>query len=155
MRTDAKTAVLESIEADFRTNLVIMRWLRFLMEKMDRKALPQLFSYYQRIGWISKKVEEYLVQVSEGTSLPRFGEEETYVEDEDVDNHTLLLSKQPVKEAPEQAVGLDWLLSPEDHIKSWMFITELKGDEIDKNVWNELEQRMDTFEFDIESYYRV
>lgn len=160
MRDDSyPTAVVEYITVDFRTNLVVMRWLTFLLEKVKREALPDLFGYYERIGWICEGVKAYLVQVSEGTKPSERLPDEEVVVDEDVVDHAIILSKEPVRgrkkgAEPEEPVT-GWQLTPEDHIKSWAFLMEIKGEPVDKNLWCDLETRLDSFEFNVEEYYRI
>jgi flagellar protein FlaD len=161
MDTDDGEAVLEYVTVDFRTNLVVMRWLAFLLQKMEREAVPKLFGYYQRIGWIGKGVEQKLSQIAEGTKTPAKGDdEEMLLEEEEVEDHNLVLTKEPrgLPPPPKNPPGkpaVDWQLTPQDHIRSWAFIMEIKGEPVDKNLWWDLEQRIDTYEFNIEEYYRI
>ncbi|OGS52615.1 MAG: hypothetical protein A3K75_01985 [Euryarchaeota archaeon RBG_13_61_15] len=156
MDEEYRRAALEYMSVDFRTNLVVMRWLTFLLEKVKREALPDLFGYYERIGWMSERVKNMLVQVSEGAKPSERPPQEEIVIDEDVEDHSLLLSKEPIKgskKTPAEETG--WQLTPEDHIKSWAFLMEIKGEPVDKNLWCDLETRIDSFEFSVEEYYRI
>jgi len=161
MDTDDREAVLEYMTVDFRTNLVVMRWLAFILQRMDREEVPKLFGYYQRIGWIGKDIEEKLSQIAEGTKTPeKADEEELLLQEEEVEEHNLVLTKEPkVPPPPPRKTpvkpAVDWQLTPQDHIKSWAFIMEIKGEPVDKNLWWDLEQRIDTYEFNIEEYYRI
>lgn len=157
MRPDGREPLLASLPPGFRTELVAMRWLRFLLENIEVEALPSLMAYYARIGWIGKDVEQAMVERVQGTLAPA---ESEYVEDLDEDEieaHELVLAKKPSggKKAKVEEVAMGWQLSPEDHIKSLMFIMELRGEPVEKNELLELEQRIDRFESDMEEYYRV
>jgi archaellum component FlaD/FlaE len=157
MRSDDGAPVLDYMTVDFRTNLVVMRWLTFLLHRMEREGIPQLFSYYQRIGWIGKDVEGKLSQIAEGTKAPPPPEDEAVVTEEDVEDHRLVLTKEP-REAPKRQPSKripDWQLTPQDHIRSWAFIMEIKGEPVDRNLWWDLEKRIDNYEFNIEEYYRI
>jgi len=155
MDEEYRRSALEYMGVDFRTNLVVMRWLTFLLEKVRREALPDLFGYYERIGWISERVKTMLVQMSEGARPSDRLPQEEIVIDQDVEDHSLLLSKEPVggPRRPPEETG--WQLTPEDHIKSWAFLMEIKGEPVDKNLWCDLETRIDSFEFSVEEYYRI
>jgi len=158
VRIDEQDATLDHLTVNFRSNLIVMRWLTFLLERIKREDLPQLFSYYQRIGWLGKRAEETLVQISEGTKHGESAEGNLTIEDEEIENRTLLLSKGSAKgpaEKPIEGRTSGWQLTPQEHIKSWVFITEIKGELIDRNLWVDLETRMDSFEFNIEEYYRI
>ena len=98
------------------------------------------------------------MQISEGTKHGEGAEENPTIEDEEIENRTLLLSKRSAKgpaEKPIEGRTPGWQLTPQEHIKSLVFITEIKGELIDRNLWVDLETRMDSFEFNIEEYYRI
>ncbi|HUV61982.1 MAG TPA: FlaD/FlaE family flagellar protein [Thermoplasmata archaeon] len=149
--------VLDRIDVDSRTNLIIMRWIRFLMEKTSLEAIPELFQYYYRIGWISEEVEEYLVTVSEGFRLPEPNDEEEMLY-EAVEDQNLLVTKSSTKKKPmKRKAGPDeeWRLTSEDHLKSWLFVLEIAGFETDKNMWYELRQKIDFLEDGLDDYCRI
>ena len=156
MDEEERPPVVESIEADSKTNMVVMRWIKFLLDRMDPEALPELFNYYSRIGWISEEVESYLVMVSEGTKPPE-AEEETELVYEEVRDQNLLVTKRESKKKPRKGRKSDdeWKLTPDDHLKSWMFVLEIAGIHTDRNLWCELGQKIDMFEGGMDDYCRI
>lgn len=152
-----RQAFLDRIDVDSRTNLTIMRWIRFLTERTEPEALSELFRYYNRIGWIGDEVEAYLVAVANGTKPS----EQTFDQDErekEVEDHELLVVKKRPQRKPkkdEDSEEVDWRLDPDDHIRSWMFIMEIAGVPADKNLWCDLGQRLDRFEGGLDEFCRI
>lgn len=145
---------LEIVPTDTRTNVIVMRWLSFLMERMDTVAIPALFDFYSRIGWLGKDAAEYLASVTEGAKPEAPPDEEALLE-EDIEDHDLLVKgeESSLEEADEEEA--DWRLTPEDHIKCWMFIMEIAGIRVDKNIWCDVDERISRFERKLADYYRV
>ena len=152
-----KPSVVETIDADSKTNMVVMRWIKFLLDRMEPDDLPDLFQYYARIGWISGEVEGYLVLVSEGTKAPE-EEDEPELVYEEVRDQNLLVTKKETKKRPRKGRKSSderWKLSPDDHLKSWMFVLEIAGIRTDRNLWCELGQKIDMFESGLDDYCRI
>ena len=158
MREEGWEPVVQTVSIDSRTNLIVMRLLSFLMDRIDPSVIPQLFDFYRRIGWLGKAAAEYLSAVSEGTKPELPPEEEAFVE-EDLEEHNLVIKKgkepEDEEEYEEEEAEPDWRLTPEDHIKCWMFMMEIAGVDIDKNAWCEAEQRIGRFERELSDYYRM
>ncbi len=154
---EERPPVLDRLEIDSRTNLITLRWIRFLIERTSMEAIPELFQYYYRIGWISEEVEEQLVTIAEGVKLPE-PESDTEIVYEAVDDQNLLVTKPSAKKKPKRRKGdptEEWRLAPEDHLKSWMFVLEIAGVETDKNLWYELRQKIDFLEDGLDDYCRI
>ncbi|UCE90755.1 MAG: hypothetical protein JSV90_04775 [Methanobacteriota archaeon] len=149
--------VVDTIDADSKTNMVVMRWIRFLLDRMEPDALPELFRYYARIGWISEDVEGYLVMVSEGTRPPEEEPEPELLYEEVRDQSLLVTKKEPKRKSKKGRRPADegWKLTPEDHLKSWMFVLEIAGISTDRNLWCELGQKIDMFEDGLDEYCRI
>jgi flagellar protein FlaD len=148
---------LDRLEVDSRTNLITMRWIRFLIERTSQQAIPELFQYYYRIGWISEEVEEYLVTVAEGFKEPE-PEDDVDMVYETVEDQNLLVTRPSAKKKPRKRktdADEEWRLTPEDHLKSWMFVLEIAGVETDKNLWYELRQKIDFLEDGLDDYCRI
>jgi archaellum component FlaD/FlaE len=146
---------VQTVPIDSRTNLIVMRLLSFLMDRIDPTVIPELFDFYRRIGWLGKAAAEYLSAVSEGTKPEALPEEEAFAE-EDLEDHNLVIKKGPEPDEEEVEVEeADWRLTPEDHIKCWMFMMEIAGVDIDKNTWCEVEERIGRFERELSDYYRM
>ncbi len=65
--------ILESVEDDLRSNLLVEKWLGYLLQYMDHDALNKLMDYYQRIGWISESAKKKLISIAEGINSSRKG----------------------------------------------------------------------------------
>lgn len=171
--------VLEHLSVDSRSNLILMRWLGFLLQRVPAEELPQLLDYYRRIGWISKDVKDKLVQIAEGIRTDKasgqpLGSMEEYELAMELAEHTLLIdkeqktakkgtAKEPARRPPAEwpaadrraQAGRGWQLTIEDHLRSWVFITELKGEEIDKNLWEQVDRRTREIQDDLRKYYEL
>jgi len=170
--------MLNYLSMDSRSNLLVLRWLAFLLERVPQKELPQLFDYYRRIGWIGKDVRDKLAQISEGVKpdqegLPPSGELEEYELALELAEHSLLLErgqgkgmKKPSGRPPRRQVlgegqepraqaASGWQLTVDDHLRSWMFITELTGEVVDRNLWEEVDRHARRIHEDLRRYYEV
>lgn len=146
---------LEYVPVDSRTNIIVMRWLSFLMERLDTVAIPALLDFYSRIGWLGKDAATYLASVSEGTKPEAPPDEEALLEEDIEDQELLVKGKTAPSEEDEEEEEVDWRLTPEDHIKCWMFIMEIAGIHVDKNIWCDVDERISRFERSLADYYRV
>ncbi len=160
MDPEERYSALESFDIDSRTNMIIMRWMSFLMDRIDIEAIPRLFSFYSRIGWIGEDIAEYLASVSQGTKKAEPEMAEAILDDEIIDHNLVVTKKRPGRKSSLDALALateekEWRLTPEDHMKSWMFVMELAGIDVDKNIWCEVQERIGRFETSLADYYRV
>ena len=149
--------VLERLAIDSRTNMVTMRWIGFLIDRTGLESLPELFRYYCSIGWISEEVEVHLSTIADGLKAPEFEEEPGLVYEE-VEDQNILVTKTTPKKRPgrqKKASEEDWRMTPEDHIKSWLFLLEIAGIETDKNMWYELRRKVDQLESGLDEYCRI
>jgi flagellar protein FlaE/flagellar protein FlaC len=103
------TCYLVQIKRDFVSDIIVLKWMDYLVNTFGIKRMVELLDFYVDIGWISKNVRELLTNYSRGYAL---------------------------KETPiiEEASP-----SLKDHVKSLIFIAklsghELKADEIEKIV---------------------
>lgn len=111
------TPLLQSIGTDYRSSLLAMRWIEYLLDKVDLNELPQVLEYYRRINWISNEVKADILWKIKGIKI----------------------EKKPTK--PETKDG--WRLSIDDHLKTLMFIEMLRGTQLDKQTLEELEREME------------
>ena len=56
-----KGPILTEIPVDYLSNVTLMRWLEFLLERIPRKKITLLLEYYVSNGWISSKVKYRVV----------------------------------------------------------------------------------------------
>ncbi len=139
--------ILEKIPNDFVSTTITLRWIAFLLERVDRKHLPLLLEYYKDIGWISETAKRQLMAYARGVIQDlSYGEEELVAE---FGGTTV----SPESEAKRQTV--DWRLPAEDHIKSLIFILRIKGEEIDKDLLNSIEMEIRKLRRSLEGYYGV
>jgi archaellum component FlaD/FlaE len=144
---------MESMDIDSRTTMVVMRWVRFLLDRVDHEDIPELLRYYNRIGWIGEGLAEELTEIADGTKVQE-GARSMSRPGAGVDATG---SKKGLKGQVREGPGSEtsWRMTSEDHLRSWIFISELGGSEVDKNLWAGLSQRLESFEQDLEEYYRV
>lgn len=152
MTEEPRGYVLESMTIDSRTTMVVMRWVRFLLGRVEHGDVPELFRYYNRIGWISEDLTEELTEIADGMKVREALDVSTSIAGAG-DPSSKKASKGQTRSAPASEGG--WRMDPEDHLRSWIFISELGGSEVDKNLWAGLGQRLESFELDLEEYYRV
>ncbi len=58
---DDRGPILKEIPVDYLSNVTLMRWLEFLLERMPRKKVPLVLEYYVSNSWISKEVKYKIV----------------------------------------------------------------------------------------------
>jgi len=147
-------AALESIWVDSRSNIIAMRWLSFLLDRMDPTAMPELFNFYRRIGWLGKQAAAYMSALA-GGSKPEAPPEGQALMEEDIEDHNLLIRRETNPGEEPETDEAEWRLTPEDHIKCWMFMMEIAGMDVDRNTWVEVDERISRFERRLADYYRV
>jgi flagellar protein FlaD len=132
--------------------------MRFLSDRVGAAGMARLLEYYRQINWISGDVLDELLRIGEGTK----GYEATgydYLDEQDVEDHELLLEKEPGRETESVDGGRlenrEWRLSPDDHVRSLLFIMELKNEPIDRNAMTDLEQKLDSIESNPWAMYRI
>ncbi len=149
-----REAALEVIPVDSRTNIIAMRWLSFLLDRVDPEAVPELFGFYRRIGWLGTQAAAYMSALAEGTKPEAPPEGEALME-EDIEDHNLLLRRGADSGEETEEEEAEWRLTPEDHIKCWMFMMEIAGMDVDRNTWVEVDERISRFERRLADYYKV
>ncbi len=152
-----RVARLTQIGSDSMCLIALMRWIEFLLSRVKREQIPSLLGFYVRIGWISDGIKQHVMDVIRGI---RFGPGapvggatgRTYAAYEaprDREGDVVMAySKEAVTEpapAPEgkkpaAAPGDDWKMTPEDHLKTLIFIERIRGTEVDKSKLEELER---------------
>ncbi len=139
--------ILEKIPNDFISTTITLRWIGFLLERVDRKTLPLLLEYYKDIGWISDYAKRQLMAYARGVIQDvSYSEEELVAEF----GGTTVKPEEEIKRTIE-----DWRLPAEDHIKSLIFIMRIKGEEIDKDLLNSIEMEIRKLRRSLEGYYGV
>jgi flagellar protein FlaD len=133
--------ILNRITKDYRTLMLVMRWVEFLFERVKRDKLTVVLDYYKDIGWISDSVKADVMAIARGSM-----QDVTKYEEIEANNVKAEVLYKDVE---------DWKLSAEDHLKSLLFIEKIAGSDIDKDDINSLEQQITSFKKSLESYYGV
>jgi archaellum component FlaD/FlaE len=108
------TKPAEEEKTDLSTDLWILKWTQFLLERVPQESIPNLMEYYRNLGWIDEEVEAKVKTYLEGAKpvAPPIEAIETAGD--------MLIT------ADGKAMGLDqWKLTIEDHAKSLEFIEKL------------------------------
>lgn len=152
-----RVARLTQIGSDSMCLIALMRWIEFLLSRVKREQIPSLLGFYVRIGWISDGIKQHVMDVIRGI---RFGPGapvggatgRTYAPYEAPKDRegdvVMAYSKEAVTEVgpgpeakkPAAAPGDDWKMTPEDHLKTLIFIERIRGTEVDKSKLEELER---------------
>ncbi len=109
--------LLQKIGSDYRSSLLAMRWIEYLLERVDLADLPQVLDYYRKINWISNEVKADILWKIKGIKIEK------------------KIQKSDAKDG--------WRLSINDHLKTLMFIEMLRGTQIDKQTLEDLEREME------------
>jgi archaellum component FlaC len=100
--------VFESVEEEvvedssLETDEWILRWIKYLTDKVGPQGIGRTLEYYRRMNWIDDTIIKRIQEASRGTSAP---ESDAVFDGEE-----------------------SWRLDPEDHIKSLEFIKKIKGE---------------------------
>jgi flagellar protein FlaD len=140
--------ILEAISYDYRTVILVMRWIEFMFERVTRDRISALLDYYKDVGWISETVKSQIMAYARGEiqNILSF-------EPDDVDEEVLLDSS-PKQPSDYKKVS-DWRLSADDHLKSLLFVTKIAGLEVNKDTFNSLEEEIKIFTRNLAGYHGV
>ncbi len=136
-----------------------MRWIEFILERMDRNNIPSLLNYYEDIGWISSSAKPIIMKYSRGAV-----QNVTAIEpdlDFSMDLYAVDETGDPIpdgRESPEPLQNRspgDWRLTAEDHLKSLLFIKKLSGNRIDRDELNALEQEIGVMKHSLQGYHGI
>ncbi|AEA47478.1 Flagella accessory C family protein [Archaeoglobus veneficus SNP6] len=94
---------LKAIKRDFISDILVLKWLDYLVTTFGIKRMAELLDFYVDIGWISREVKEFLINCSRGYTL------------RDMQFDDGMISNVPTLK---------------DHVKSLIFISKLSGVEI-------------------------
>lgn len=78
----------------------ILRWTKFLIDKVGKEGLERALDYYMDLGWIDEDTIEKVLEISRGTKGPRISAE---------------------------GKKRSWRMDAEDHVKSLEYIKRMKG----------------------------
>lgn len=175
--------ILKEIPVDYLSNVTLMRWMEFLLEKMPRKKVPLVLEYYVSNRWISKEVKYRIVGFLRG----ELGGMMPPPLHEDVGIPVHGPPRPPFSHMPElkpMEDGFDswkesppppyrsngkggtngrngrtphsgWRLSAEDHLKSLLFINMIAGREIDRDRLTCREYDIGIIKHALEEYHGI
>ncbi len=95
---------LKKLRRDYISDILVLKWLDYLVTTFGIKRMAELLDFYVDIGWISREVKEFMINCSRGYTLRdmQFGNEDM----------------------------MDSMPTLRDHMKSLIFISKLSGEEI-------------------------
>jgi len=121
--------LLQSIGNDYRSSLLAMRWIEYLLERVTLEDLPQVLDYYRKINWISNEVKADILWKIKGIKIEK---------------------------KPQKIEGKEgWRLSINDHLRTLMFIEMLRGTQLDKQTLEDLEKEMEKLKNSLGDFYGI
>jgi len=145
---DRKKPILAHIEKDYLTLVLVMRWIEFLFERIQRDKISLVLDYYRDLGWISEDVKSEIMAYARG----EMQDVTKYMEHEEVQDDA-------IEEEPAPPFGYkkveDWRLSADDHLKSLLFIMKIAGREVNKDALNSLELTIKKFKQSLEGFHGI
>jgi len=96
--------------------------MEYLSEKTKQNQIPNLLSYYKKIGWINDEIENKVLTYLSGSKSEIIAdlESDEVLEEEDLED--------------------SWKLSLDEHTKSLVFIERIKGKNIDEKNLKSLDE---------------
>ncbi len=151
-------------------HIALIRWIEFMLDTVPRKEIPNLLSFYVKIGWISTGIKSDVVDLIRGMAgedveeKPKKSKKKAKGgkgkdKDGDVvmtydkeDLHELARSK--VKGGTDAKYG-SWKMSPEDHLKSLILIERIRGADLDKDAMEDLERDVMNLKEGLEDFFAL
>jgi flagellar protein FlaD len=151
-------------------HIALIRWIEFILDKVPRKEISNLLSFYVKIGWISTGIKSEIVDMIRGMAgeeveaKPKKGKKKAKGgkgkdKDGDVvmtydkeDLHELAISK--VKGGTGAKYD-NWKMSPEDHLKSLILIERIRGADLDKEALEDLERDVMNLKEGLEDFFAL
>lgn len=149
MRPQASSGpILNEISYDYRTVILVLRWIEFMFERVTRERISALLDYYKDIGWISDKVKSQIMAYARGEIQNVLS-----FEPDESDENVLLETS--AKQPSDYKKVSDWRLSADDHLKSLLFVTKIANISVNKDTFNSLEEDIKIFTRNLEGYHGV
>jgi len=143
-------SILDKISQDYKTTLLVLRWIEFLFERVPRTKISLVLDYYQKLGWISSEVRSQLLNYARGEVADVLKYEPPM---NDTEEGLLTGSGNMISEDYKPVDS--WRLSAEDHLKSLLFIFKIKGDDINKDELNILDSEITDLKKSLENFYGI
>jgi len=113
----ASPATVDESKRGYIAEMWILKWTEFLLNKVDHVKIPDLLSYYRRLGWIEGKVEDKVTSYLQGSMAHKRPRKEYEFEGD-------MLITADGQSVPDEDL---WKLSLEDHSTSLQFIEKIYG----------------------------
>lgn len=110
------TEPLQYINNDPENIIVLMNWLQYLIDRCGHKFLNDILDYYVDIEWISQDVKVQIIEYAK-----RISDKE----------HKNKENMKKITDLPSQ-----------DHIRSYLFIQKMKGNNLDRHFINRLDDEI-------------
>ncbi len=132
-------------------HVIILRWLEFLLQRVKRERMPPLLDYYIDINWISEEVKDRLLTFMRG-EIPDIMAYEPDNEQFNEVVETLGNDDGWHRQLNNKNVD-EWRLTAEDHLKSYLFIQRILGNDTDLNVLNQVEREIESIQGNLKKYH--
>jgi flagellar protein FlaD len=138
--------------------MAFVHWINFMLDSVPRREVPNLLSFYIKIGWISTGIKQEVIDFVRGVSGEELEEDEKAKKarakaagkPKDKDGDVVMtydkeelhdLARTEVKKGGKEGVHYDsWKMTAEDHLKSLILIERIRGAELDKEALEALER---------------
>lgn len=153
-------------------HIALLRWIEFMLDKMPRKEIPNLLSFYVKIGWISTGIKSEIADIIRGMAGEEAVEKPQKArkkkakggKGKDKDGDVVMtydkedlheLARSDVRRKGGEAKYDSWKMSPEDHLKSLILIERVRGADLDKDALEELERDVMNLREGLEDFFAL
>lgn len=155
-------------------HIALLRWIEFMLDKMPRKEISNLLSFYVKIGWISTDIKSEVIGIIRGMAGEDLEERPAKAKKQkkakggkgkDKDGDVVMTyDKEDLHELARSDVSRgrgteakydSWRMSPEDHLKSLILIERIRGAELDKEALEELERDVMNLKEGLEDFFAL
>ena len=155
-------------------HIALLRWIEFMLDKMPRKEISNLLSFYVKIGWISNGIKSEVIGIIRGMAGEDLEERPAKAKKDkkakggkgkDKDGDVVMtydkedlheLARSDVSRGRSAEAKYDsWRMSPEDHLKSLILIERIRGADLDKEALEELERDVMNLKEGLEDFFAL
>jgi archaellum component FlaD/FlaE len=141
-----------------------------MLDKVPRKEIPNLLSFYVKIGWISTGIKAEVVDIIRGMAGEEAEERPKKAKKKakggkgkDKDGDVVMTyDKEELHELARSKVSSGtlakydtWKMSPEDHLKSLILIERIRGTDLDKDALEDLERDVMNLKEGLEDFFAL
>jgi flagellar protein FlaD len=154
-------------------HIAMLRWIEFMLDKVPRKEITNLLSFYVKIGWVSTGIKQEVIDVIKGVAgdglgeAPKKGKKKKKAKGgkgKDKDGDVVMtydkedlheLARTDVRSGRSEAKYDSWKMSAEDHLKSLILIERIRGAELDKDELEDLERDVMRLKEGLEDFFAL